>query len=178
MGILVLFAYTLINLLYSIYSIKNIPILDVTCIALGFVLRVYYGSIITAIPISEWLYLVIITASFYLGFGKRRNELAQNGSSARTVLNFYTERFLNNAMNTCITLTITFYALWCMNKSYKFLYTVPILLILLFRYSMRIEVNSDGDPVNVILGDKFIIIIFLMYVTVMTTLIYYQGGSL
>ena len=51
--------YLLINLTYSL-GWKNVPVLDVVLLASGFVLRVFYGGIITHIEISDWLYLVVI----------------------------------------------------------------------------------------------------------------------
>ena len=68
-------AYFIVNLLYSVAGMKKIPLIDVALLVAGFFIRVYYGAAIIYIPISGWLYLVIITGAFYLGFGKRRNEL-------------------------------------------------------------------------------------------------------
>ena len=69
--------YFVINILYS-NGLKNIPILDIVILASGFLLRLSYGGVVANIEISEWLYLTVIMASFYMGLGKRRNELGKD----------------------------------------------------------------------------------------------------
>ena len=86
--------YLFINILYS-NGIKNIPIIDVVIIVCGFVLRVMYGGISINIEVSKYLYLMIIFGSFYLGFGKRRNEIIKNGDKSRKVLKMYNKEFLD-----------------------------------------------------------------------------------
>ena len=66
--------YLLMNLLYS-NGLKNIPLVDVSIIAAGFVIRLYYGALVCGVTVSDVLLLTVISASFFLGFGKRRNEL-------------------------------------------------------------------------------------------------------
>ena len=77
--------YLLLNYLYS-KGLKNIPIIDVVILVSGFVFRVMYGGIVTGISVSKYLYLMIIFGAFYLGFGKRRNEIIKNGDRSRKVL--------------------------------------------------------------------------------------------
>ena len=83
--------YIVINILYS-FILKDIPIIDVGVIVLGFVLRVMYGGITTNIEVSKYLYLMIIFGAFFLAFGKRRNEILKNGSKSRKSLNIYKYR--------------------------------------------------------------------------------------
>ena len=71
---LLLLLYFVLNLGYSL-GLKNIPIIDITILVSGFLIRVLYGAWITNIDISNWLYLTVIAASFYFALGKRRNEL-------------------------------------------------------------------------------------------------------
>ena len=82
-GFMVWIAYLGVNVFYSVFGGKKVALLDVCLLSLGFYLRVLYGGVITGIPISMWLYLVVITGAFYLGFGKRRNELVKNSNSTR-----------------------------------------------------------------------------------------------
>lgn len=71
---LLLLLYLVLNLAYSL-GLKNIPIVDVTILVSGFLIRILYGALVTEITISNWLYLTVITLSFFFAFGKRRNEL-------------------------------------------------------------------------------------------------------
>ena len=64
---LLLLLYFAINLGYS-FELKNIPLLDIAILVAGFLIRALYGSVVTDIQISNWLYLVIISVAFYLGF--------------------------------------------------------------------------------------------------------------
>lgn len=165
-GWLILGGYFLINFLYSVVGWKNIPLVDVCILTAGFVLRVFYGAVNLGIIISPWLYLVIFTGALFMGFGKRRNELLQCGNETRAVLAMYSGDFLDKSMNSCMTLSIAFYTLWCMEKDADIngflLLSVPVLVFVLLKYSLDTETNSDGDPVNVILGDKILILLVVL----------------
>ena len=165
--------YLIINILYS-KILKNIPIIDVAIIVIGFVLRVAYGGIISNIAVSKYLYLMIIFGSFYLGFGKRRNEIIQNKEKSRKVLEYYNKEFLDKNMYVSLALAIVSYTLWCVDKTtisrigndYIF-WTIPILMIILQLYSLNIEGNSFGDPIDVVLTDKKLLISTIIYIMTM-----------
>jgi drug/metabolite transporter (DMT)-like permease len=63
-----------LNIAYS-WGLKNIPIVDVTILASGYIIRVLFGSMIIGVNISVWLYLMITLGAYYMGLGKRRNEI-------------------------------------------------------------------------------------------------------
>lgn len=172
------FIYLGINLLYS-YGLKNIPIIDVVIIVTGFVLRVMYGGSIIDVEVSKYLYLMIIFGSFFLGFGKRRNEIQKNGEKSRKVLAKYNEQFLDKNMYISLALAVVSYSLWCVDPTtisrigndYMF-WTIPLVMIILQLYSLDIEGNSHGDPIEVILGDKKLLIVTLIYIIVMGGILY------
>ena len=107
---ILLLIYLFLNLLYSL-GLKKHAIIDVIILASGFVIRVFYGGLVTGISISKWLYLVVVTGSLYMGLGKRRNEL-RTSSDTREVLKLYNESFLDKNMYVCVALVNVFYALW------------------------------------------------------------------
>lgn len=164
----VLIGYLLVNMAYSVWGCKKVPLLDVVLLVLGFVFRVYYGAIISGFEVSQWLYLVIVSGAFYMGFGKRRNELIKNNDSTREVLRYYNQAFLDKSMYSCMTLAIMFYSLWCLEQ-YRgeiknYLITIPILMIILFKYSLNVESQmKDGDPIEVILSDRILILLVLFF---------------
>ena len=178
-----LISYYFINLFYSL-GLKNKPILDLTLLSSGFLLRVLYGGIATDVPISHWLYLIIITFSFYMGFGKRRGELEIMGNSTTTreVLKKYSYEFLDKNMNIFMTLTLVFYSLWTVDKktinivgNELFIWTVPMLIIIFLRYNYVIELGeSDGDPVEVLVSDKILISLVLTYSLI--TVVFFYGS--
>ncbi len=175
----IFYGYLIMNILYSI-KLKHIPIIDIVILSFGFLLRVLYGSAITEIPISNWLYLTILAFSFYMGLGKRRNELKKMGNGGRKVLEYYNQSFLDNNMYMCVALGIVFYSLWCIdinttiNSIINIVWTVPLVIIICMKYSLNIEGNSSGDPVDVILNDKVLIILALIYAAIMFATIYLQ----
>ena len=172
------FVYILINILYSC-GLKRIPIVDVSIIALGFLLRVMYGGIVSGITVSNWLYLIIIFGSFYLGYGKRKKELENVGDKSRKVLSYYNENFLDKNMYVCLALTIMSYSLWTVDPTtimrvgneYMF-WTIPLVMIIFQEYSLNIEGNSTGDPVEVIFSDKKLLLTILLYLIVLFVLVY------
>lgn len=184
---LLLFFYLGLNIAYS-FGLKNLPIVDISILVVGFLIRVMYGAIITEIDISNWLYLTVMSAAFYFALGKRRNELKKiNSGETRRVLKEYSVDFLDKNMYMCQALVNVFYALWSMEKGVmmtkenKYLIlTVPIVLIITMRYSMDVESaymsrggkNADGDPVEILLHDKVLLILCTIYLVMMFGILY------
>ena len=176
--IIVPIAYLIINILYSKW-LKHIPIIDVVILVSGFVLRVMYGGVSIDVEVSKYLYLMIIFGSFYLGFGKRRNEIIKNGNKSRKVLQLYNKEFLDKNMYVALALAIVSYTLWCVDPTtvqrigndYLF-WTIPLLMVILQLYSLNIEGNSHGDPIEVILGDKKLLVTAVIYVLMMGGILY------
>lgn len=175
-----LLLYFVLNIAYS-FGLKDVPLVDITILAAGFVLRVIYGALITEISISNWLYLAVFALSFYLALGKRRGELIHVGEhgTTRAVLRHYPLEFLNRSMNMCLTLANVFYALWSMDQvttafyhNRYLIFTVPIVLLITMKYSLTIEGASDGDPVEVLLHDKALLVLVLLYLAVMLGILY------
>lgn len=170
--------YVGLNFAYSM-GLKNLPIIDITILVSGFLLRVLYGAAVTSIQVSNWLYLTVIAMSFYLGLGKRRNELDTQGSKSRKVLKFYNHDFLDKNMYMCLGLTIVFYSLWCVDgttiarySNSNIVWTVPLVMLICMKYSLDVEGNSDGDPVSVLLKDKILMGMVFLYVLIVLLIIY------
>lgn len=175
-AILIIVFYLTINILYSI-KLKTIPILDIFILAIGFLVRVIFGAIIISIEISNWLYLTILSFSFYMGMGKRRNEFIKlnKKDNTREVLKQYSENFLNENMYVFSSLSIVFYSLWSLEMSNKFksiIYTIPLIIIIQLKYSLDIENESDADPVDVLLEDKTLIALVAILATILTLMLY------
>lgn len=175
----IMLIYLAVNIGYS-FGMKNIPLLDVVLLVAGFLLRVLYGAVLIGSNVSAWVYLTVIALSFYLGLGKRRNELKKaEGNTTRRVLSFYTYEFLDKFMYLCLTCAIVFYALWSADSviiekygTDKLVWTVPLVIVLLMKYSADIESDSYGDPVDVITNDKVLIFLSCLFCVMMFLLIY------
>lgn len=176
-SILLISLYLILNIMYSL-GLKNIPIIDVVILVSGFVIRVIYGASIMSIEISKWLYLTVMSGSFFMGFGKRRNEIIKQGNDSRAVLKYYTKDYLDKFMYACLVLTLMFYSLWSVDTSTtaKFgenmIYTIPLVMIIFMKYCLDIEENSYGDPVDVITSDKILMCMVGILAISMYILIY------
>jgi len=171
--------YLVLNIFYSM-GFKNVPIVDIAILVSGFLLRMLYGSSITGIEISKWLYLTVLSMSFYLGLGKRRNEIATTDGTARKVLNFYNYNFLDKNMYMSLALTIVFYALWSVDSvttarlGNNLVWTVPLVILICMKYSLIVEGKSNGDPVEVIFKDKILLGLIGIFGIITVGIIYCQ----
>ena len=168
----ILFLYFFLNILYSKF-LKKAPIIDIVTLASFFMLRLFYGGLISDIEISQWLYLVVMSGSFYLVLGKRRNELMLHSTVSREVLKHYSVSFLNYNMYVFSTLAVVFYALWTIHVRIPgIIWTTPLLVVLLMYYSYVLEGNSEGDPVDIVFHEKGMLLIVLAFALSMFFLLY------
>lgn len=160
---LVIMAYFVINLAYSKW-LKHIAILDVLIISFGFVLRVGAGVTLIAVErFSPWLYIVMFLLSLFLGFGKRRAELAllaHGAGSHRKVLDGYTLPLLDQYIMIVSATTIVAYSLYTFSApnvpdNHSMMLTIPFMVYAIFRYLYLIEVkHAGGTPEEVLLSDR------------------------
>ena len=167
-----LMLYVVLNVLYSI-RLKNVPVLEIGILSAGFMIRVMLGGYAAHVEVSDWLYLTVLSASFYMGLGKRRNELqSSSDKETRKVLRFYNRRFLDRNMYMFLSLSIAFYSLWSMSRKNGVIWTVPLVMLIAMRYSLIVEGASDGDPVELILKDKALLLMSVAYMLLMGWLLY------
>ena len=180
--------YLLINLAYS-FGLKNIPILDITLLGAGYLIRVLFGGFLADIPVSAWLFLTVLCISFYLGLGKRKGEMEKcmdRGDNivssesevcqkivTRPVLEKYTVSYLDNHMNLCLGLGVVFYSLWAMEKSMFLVYTVPLVLLICMQYNLVLTEKADGDPINTIFVSKSLLILLAFYIGIIIFILYF-----
>jgi len=159
----VLIIYFLLNIAYSKW-LKHIPIIDVLVLAACFVLRVHAGvTLIQVERFSPWLYVVMTLLSLFLGFGKRRAELAllaHGAGSHRKVLEGYTLPLLDQYIMIVSSTTIVAYSLYTFSapnvpKNDSMMLTIPFVIYTLFRYLYLIEVkHAGGEPEEILLSDR------------------------
>ena len=160
---LVALAYFILNLVYSKW-LKHVPLLDVFSIALGFVLRVAAGvTLIHVARFSPWLYVVMTLGALYIGFGKRRAELAllaEGANAHRKVLDGYTIPLLDQFITIVSSTTIIAYSLYTFSapnvpENHLMMLTIPFVIYGVFRYLYLIQVkHSGGAPEEVLLSDR------------------------
>ncbi len=160
---LVVIAYFLLNIAYSRW-LKHILIVDVLMLAAGFVLRVVAGvAVIHVERFSPWLYVVMTLLSLYLGFGKRRAELAllsNDAGSHRKVLHGYTIPLLDQYIMIVSGTTIVAYSFYTFSApnvppNHSMMLTIPFVVYAIFRYLYLIEVKkAGGEPEEILLTDR------------------------
>lgn len=181
---IILLIYLVQNVLYSL-KLKHIAVVDIIILVAGFLLRIYYGSEIIDVSVSNWLYLTVLALSFYLGLGKRRNEIVVSGEKeSRSVLCFYSYEFLDKNMYVCSGLAIVFYSLWCVDAatianlgSNKMIWTIPLVILICITYSLSAEKCEVDDPIDIIFENKFILLLGLIYGISVIGIIYFLGGK-
>lgn len=160
--LVVAMAYFILNLAYSKW-LKHIPLIDVLTIALGFVLRVQAGVVLIEVSrFSPWLYVVTTLGALYIGFGKRRAELAllaDDANSHRRVLDGYTIPLLDQYITIVSATTIIAYSLYTFSApnvpdNHLMMLTIPFVIYGVFRYLYLIQVkHSGGAPEEVLFSD-------------------------
>lgn len=179
----ILLVYLGLQIAYSLY-LKHIVLLDVLCIAGGFVLRVAGGvPLVNAERFSPWLYICMTLAALFLGMTKRRGELVLLGDKAAThrkVLGDYNIALLDQLLGVITSMIIMAYTLYTFSApnlptNYSMMLTVPFVIYGLFRYMYLIHVKGlTLPPDEVLLTDRpFLVDILLWGLT--TVLILYFG---
>ncbi len=177
----VMAAYFLINLAYSKW-LKHIPILDVLIIATGFVLRVAAGvTVIHVERFSPWLYVVMTLLALFLGFGKRRAELAlleDGAGSHRKVLDGYTIPLLDQYIMIVSGTTIVAYSLYTFSApnvpaNHSMMLTIPFVVYAIFRYLYLIHVEKQGGaPEDILITDRPFQIAMVLWALVVLVVFY------
>jgi 4-hydroxybenzoate polyprenyltransferase len=169
-------AYFGLQLAYSLY-LKHVVILDIFCIAAGFVLRALAGALVIDVEISSWLIICTTLLSLFLGMSKRRHELImldEDAQSHRKVLGDYSPYLLDQMISVVTASTVVCYALYTMSEETitKFgtrdlILTVPFVLYGVFRYLYLIHKKGEGgNPETILVSDKPLLInIFLWALT-------------
>ena len=153
-------------LLFMAYTkwLKHIPIVDVLVIAAGFVLRVHAGvTLISVERFSPWLYVGMTLLSLFLGFGKRRAEIAllsDGAGSHRKVLEGYTLPLLDQYIMIVSGTTVVAYSLYTFSapnvpENHSMMLTIPFVVYTIFRYLYLVQVeNTGGSPEEILLTDR------------------------
>lgn len=167
--------YLLIQIFYSL-RLKNIALVDIFCIASGFVIRVLAGGAAFRIDVSQWLLLTMFMISLVLATGKRLGEaklLQEKVESHRKSLTVYSISTLNEILVISSAASLIAYALYTLEQSQRLIYTIPIVTFGLFRY-LLLSKQGIGDPTDVLTGDKEMILVVVVWLVLVGILRYAQ----
>ena len=150
--------YILMNIFYSTI-LKNLVIVDIMVISLGFVLRVICGAVAIPVYISSWILLCTFFIALCVGAGKRKSEKAvlnDDSTLHRRVLSSYDDEFLNSLIRISITGSAITYSLYTILEYESQLPMITILFVFLglFRYMQLILSEEEGRlPEEIVLSD-------------------------
>ncbi|MEZ4771852.1 MAG: UbiA prenyltransferase family protein [Bacteroidia bacterium] len=176
-------AYVFLNVLYT-FRLKHIPIIDISIIALGFVIRVAVGALVAQphIPLSMWLILMMFLGALFLALAKRRDDvlLASDGMKVRKSIDGYNLEFINSAMVVMASVLIVAYISYTISPEIQekfdnhYLYITVFFVILgVLRYMQITFVEErSGSPAKVLMGDFFIQAIIVCWIIAFAILIY------
>lgn len=182
--LLVLTAYAVFNLVYTCV-LKHWVIVDVFCIAVFFLLRIYAGSILGEVSLSPWIVIMTGLLALFLGFNKRRQELELlkgEAGSHRPVLSKYSTAFIDQMIGVITASIVIAYSLYTVDSrtvaifgTRHMIFTIPFVYYGIFRYLYLIHASRcDGDPTRIVLKDLPTQINLLLWVLT-SALVIYKG---
>ncbi|NMC44228.1 MAG: decaprenyl-phosphate phosphoribosyltransferase [candidate division Zixibacteria bacterium] len=174
--------YLALNLLYSLW-LKHIVIIDVMCIAAGFVLRAVAGAVVIKVLFSGWLLIASFLLALFLGFGKRRHELIlleNGGVDHRRILKQYSSYFLDQLIGVVTPAVLVCYLIYVISPEVtqklhtQYLYlTVPFVIYGLFRYLYLIhQEERGGSPTEILLTDRPLLGTVVLWLATVFLLLY------
>lgn len=168
--------YFLFNQLFYSYLGKQVILLDVFIIAIGFILRVLVGALVLEIDASPWLLSCTFFLALFLGFSKRFTEIRGVGVE-RLLGGSYNLPMLQSFTGISAALAIVNYSIYCIlgrHAGANLIMTVPLVVLGIFRYYVVThdqERTDGGNPSDVLLSDKFMILIIFSWLMLCAVLI-------
>ncbi|HOB74094.1 MAG TPA: decaprenyl-phosphate phosphoribosyltransferase [Phycisphaerae bacterium] len=180
--------YLALTVLYSLF-LKHRMLLDVITIALLFVIRAVAGAVAINVAYSDWLLVCTFMLCLFLGFGKRRCEIAMlaNGEAIhghRRTLDRYSPDLLNQLLSTSggiAIITFLLYTLWPdayvgspfgAQSRHDLLYTLPLVVYGIYRYAMLIESGKATGPTDLIIKDPPFLVSIALWVVLAGYILY------
>lgn len=177
-------AYIVLMIAYSL-GLKRVVILDLLCLAIGFVLRAYAGTqAIAGVEATEWFLACILFLALFIAICKRRHELIlleERATDHRAVLRDYSAAFLDQMVAASTTAALLSYTLWTTAEQTRqkfghgMIVTVPFVLYGIFRYLYLVYHRSQGGaPELMFLTDRSLLLNVFLWFIVVLLLIYYH----
>ena len=183
--LLILILYVILQLSYTLY-LKQKALIDVICIALGFVLRTASGAVAIKVEISPWLFICMFTLCLFMGFCKRYSEVVTLPDEAvarnhRPTLIQYTPELLTHLITLSAGIAVVAFLLYGLSErtvaqfgtSY-FIYTLPLVVYAVFRFAMLSMKGTYPGPTELILRDRPFQLTIVMWMVLMLVFISYS----
>jgi 4-hydroxybenzoate polyprenyltransferase len=180
--VLVGLLYLALQFSYSLY-LKQIVIVDVITIAIGFVLRAFAGGVAINVEVSPWLIFITFVLALLLALTRRRNELVVLGTGAaahRNSLSQYNVGLIDQMISIVAGATLVGYMIYTASPEVErklgtnHLYlTVPFVVLGILRYLYLVnERQEGGDPARLLLKDRMLQLSIVLWVAADICLLY------
>ena len=178
----VISSYFVMNLAYT-FRLKHIAIVDISIIAVGFVLRVLAGGYATGIVVSQWAIILTFVLALVLAVGKRRGELVNTQllGNTRKALDGYNIQFADIVLSISVTLAIVSYIMFVISPetqkefTNKVFYTFIFVIFAFLRYLQQTLVyNRTESPTKMIYKDQYIQVVLALWGFAFLILIYFK----
>ena len=172
---------------YSL-ALKNIVVVDVLVVAMGFVLRALAGAVAIGVAFSHWLLICTLLFALFLALAKRRQELtllAGGAAEHRKILGEYSPYLLDQMIAVVTASTVVSYALYTLAPETitrlgtdRLVWTLPFVLYGILRYLYLVHQKEEGgNPTEVLLNDRPILVTVALWAATVVTLIYHGHES-
>jgi 4-hydroxybenzoate polyprenyltransferase len=180
-------AYLALNLAYS-FRLKNLVILDVISISLGFVLRAVAGGVAIAVGISDWLLVCTFLLALFLALSKRRHELVSLSDGARghrAILAEYSPYLLDQMVAVVTASCLMAYCFYTLApetvhkyETNRLAWTIPFVLYGIFRYLYLVHHKEQGgSPTDVLLTDWPLLVDVALWAGAVILIVYTASGA-
>jgi len=179
--------YLALNVLYS-FRLKEIVILDVLSVSLGFVLRAVAGGVAIGVLVSDWLLVCTLLLAMFLALAKRRHELVSLTTSAtghRKILAEYSPYLLDQMISVVTASCLTAYAFYTMApdtvqkyRTERLAWTIPFVLYGIFRYLYLVhQKEKGGSPTDILVTDRPLLLNVFLWAMALLWIVYSAGGN-
>jgi decaprenyl-phosphate phosphoribosyltransferase len=175
--------YFLLNIFYS-FGLKNVAIVDILILGIGFVLRVKGGAVLGHIPTTEWLIIMTFLLALFMAIGKRRDDVMlkiSTGTEMRKAVKGYSLEFLNTLLGLFCAILIVSYINYTVSGAlykqfgYRLYYTSLWVIAGIMRYlQITMVLNKAGSPTEILYRDRFIQVIILLWVASFYFILYFK----
>lgn len=178
--------YLALNVAYSLV-VKQLVILDVLSIAIGFVARAVAGALAIGVVFSDWLLVCTILLALFLALAKRRHELVsleEAAASHRSILAEYSPYLLDQMISVVTASCLTAYAFYTLApdtiekyRTDKLALTIPFVIYGIFRYLYLVHRKSQGgSPSDVLLTDRPLLLAVALWAMTVVAIVYTAPG--
>ncbi|RRJ28860.1 UbiA prenyltransferase family protein [Halocatena pleomorpha] len=172
--LLVLIGYLGQNIVYSVF-LKEVVLVDVLTVGIGFVLRAAAGVVAIGVYLSPWLILCTFLLALVLAVGKRRHELetVSNPDSTRESLRMYTDEELDQLLVVTMAVLLMTYALYTFfHAETPMMFALPFVFYGVFRYHHLTHTTAVAGRPEYLLTDRPMFVTLLVWLLITVGVLY------